>query len=168
VHEHHAPGDRGDRTQDQRQEPEPSAARVASLVLGLGFTVFGPDGLLHFLPQPPLEGGPGALMGVFAASAYMLPMVKGTELVAGLLLVSNRHVPLALTLLAPVLANIVLFHAVLAPSGTAVGLVFLALELYLAWSYRGASAPMLAARVEPSGARADPRAEVIAAASASS
>lgn len=137
-----------------------SAARVASLVLGLGFTVFGLNGFLHFLPQPQLEGAAGALMGAFAASAYMLPMVKGTELVAGLLLLSNRHVPLALTLLAPVLVNIVLFHAVLAPEGTAVGLVFLALELYLAWSYRGAFAPMLAARVEPSGGRAGARAEL--------
>jgi putative oxidoreductase len=68
--------------------------------------------------------------------------------VSGLLLLGNRYVPLALTLLAPVLVNIVAFHAFLAPAGLAVPLVLLAAELYAAWSYRDAFAPMLAARAE--------------------
>jgi hypothetical protein len=65
------------------------------------------------------------------------------------LLLANRFVPLALALLAPVLVNIVLFHGFLAPSGSGPGLVLLALELYLAWSYRAAFRPMLAARAAP-------------------
>jgi hypothetical protein len=75
--------------------------------------------------------------------------VKGTELVAGALLLSNRFVPLALAILAPVLVNIVAYHAFLAPSGIGIGLVLVALTLYLAWSYRAAYRPMLAARVAP-------------------
>jgi hypothetical protein len=65
---------------------------------------------------------------------------------AGLLLLSNRCVPLALALLAPILVNIIAFHAFLAPSGLALPLVLLGLELYLARSYRDAFAPMLQAR----------------------
>jgi len=80
-----------------------------------------------------------AFAGALAQTGYMFTLVKATEVLVGALLLANRFVPLALALIAPVLVNIVLFHAVLAPSGIGAGLVFLALELYLAWSYRGRS-----------------------------
>jgi hypothetical protein len=64
-------------------------------------------------------------------------------------LLSNRFVPLALALVAPVIVNILAFHAFLAPAGLALPLVLLATELVLAYSYRAAFAPMLGARVNP-------------------
>jgi hypothetical protein len=73
-------------------------------------------------------------------------MVKFTEVVAGALLLSNRFVPLALALLAPVVVNIVAFHAFLAPSGVVPALVILAVEIALAYGYRDAYRSMLAAR----------------------
>jgi len=121
----------------------PAAARV---LLGLAFFVFGLNGFLHFLPQPPLSGPPANFAGALFATGYMFPLIKGTEVVASILLLSNRFVPLALAVLAPVLVNIVAFHAFLAPAGLALPLVLLALELYLARSYRDAFAPMLQAR----------------------
>jgi uncharacterized membrane protein YphA (DoxX/SURF4 family) len=124
----------------------PSIARV---VLGLTFLVFGLNGFLHFLPQPPMSGPPADFAGALFATGYMFPLIKGTEVVAGLLLLSNRFVPLALALLAPVVVNIVAFHAFLAPAGMVLPIVVLGLELYLARSYRGAFAPMLQARTEP-------------------
>jgi len=127
----------------------PTAARV---LVGLPFFVFGLDGFLHFIP-PPAPGsvpeGAMALAVAFVKSGYLFQLVKGTELVAGALLLSNRFVPLALAFLAPVLVNIVLYHAFLAPSGIGIGLVLLALTVYLAWSYRAAYRPMLGARVSP-------------------
>lgn len=120
-----------------------AAARV---VLGLAFFVFGLNGFLHFLPQPPMSGPPANFAGALFATGYMFPLIKGTEVAASLLLLSNRFVPLALAVLAPVLINIVAFHAFLAPAGLALPLVLLALELYLARSYRDAFAPMLHAR----------------------
>ena len=124
--------------------------------MGLVFFVFGLNGFLHFIPQPPMEPGPAAsfLGGLFSAS-YMLPLLKGTEVVAGALLLSNRFVPLALTLLAPIIVNIFLFHAVLAPSGVAVPVVIVILESVLAWKYRAAFRPMLAARAVPAAAEVD-------------
>ena len=73
--------------------------------------------------------------------------MTGTKLtIVGALLLSNRFVPLALALIAPVVVNIALVHAFLAPAGIGTGVVVLALEVYLAWSYRKAYRPMLAMR----------------------
>jgi hypothetical protein len=68
---------------------------------------------------------------------------------------SNRFVPLALTILAPVVVNIVAFHAFLAPSGLALPLVIVAIEVFLAWSYRSAFEGVLRARAEGSAASDD-------------
>jgi len=126
--------------------------KVPSVVrsfLGLGFFVFGLNGFLHFLPQPPAPAPAAAFGGALFATGYMFPLLKGTEVLAGLALLSNRFVPLALAVLAPVLVNILAFHAFLAPAGLAVPVVLLAAELYLAWAYRDAFAPMLRARAVP-------------------
>ena len=123
---------------------------VARYLLGFGFVVFGLNFFLHFLPQPKdIPPAAGAFVGALIASGYVMNVVKSIEVVAGLLLLSNRFVPLALTLLAPLLVAIVGFHAFLAPAGLPVAVVFLALELYLAYSYREAYAPMLKSRVAP-------------------
>ena len=121
----------------------PTAAR---LLLGLVFTVFGLNGFLHFLPAPPAPPPAMAFGGALLASGYLFPLLKGTEVVAGLLLLGGRFVPLGLTLLAPIVVNIVGFHLFLAPAGLPLPIVVLALELYLAWSYRTSFAPMLQAR----------------------
>jgi uncharacterized membrane protein YphA (DoxX/SURF4 family) len=126
------------------------APLVIRLLLGLMFFVFGLNGFLNFLPQPQgIPAGAAAFGGALAATGYMFPLIKGTEVLAGLLLLSNRFVPLALVLLAPIVVNIVAFHLVLAPAGSAVALVALALELFLAWSYRDSYRSVLAARAVP-------------------
>jgi len=127
----------------------PSAAR---LLLGLVFTVFGLNGFLHFIPTPPMSGPAGAFGGAMFATGYLFQLVKSTEVIGGLLLLSNRFVPLALALLAPVVVNIVAFHTFLAPSGLPLPLLILALEIYLARSYRDAYSSMLQARTAPTSA----------------
>jgi uncharacterized membrane protein YphA (DoxX/SURF4 family) len=123
---------------------------AARILLGLIFFVFGLNFFLHFLPQPPLAGPAGAFAGAMFATGYLFVLVKVVEVTCGLLLLAGRFVPLALTLLAPIVVNIVFFHAFLAPSGIALPLVVLALELFLAWSYRNVYRPMLAVRAVPS------------------
>lgn len=88
------------------------------------------------------------------ASGYFFPLLKGTEVISGLLLLSNRFVPLALTMLAPIVVNIVAFHAFLAPAGLGLAGLVLALEVYLAWAYRAAYRSVIVAHVEPEGAAA--------------
>lgn len=122
------------------------ATTVARVLLGLAFFVGGLDGFLHFLPQPTTPPPEQALSLAMALmkSGYMFQLIKGTEVLAGALLLSNRFVPLALVLLAPVLLNIVAFHAFLAPDGLGISIVLIALEFALAWVYRAAYRPMLA------------------------
>jgi uncharacterized membrane protein YphA (DoxX/SURF4 family) len=125
----------------------PTAARI---LLGLVFTVFGSNFFLHFLPQPPMEPGPAVDLAMALMNSYVMTLVKTLEVVAGVLLLSNRFVPLALAALAPIVVGINGFHLTLAPAGGGPGYLVLALELYLAWAYRDAFKPMLQARTEPS------------------
>jgi hypothetical protein len=122
------------------------AKTAARLLLGAAFTVFGLNGFLHFIPMPAPTGLAAVFMGGLGATGYMFPLIKGTEVVAGLLLLSNRFVPLALTILAPVVVNIVAFHAFLAPAGLALPLALTALGIYLAYTERAVFAPVLQAR----------------------
>jgi uncharacterized membrane protein YphA (DoxX/SURF4 family) len=125
---------------------------AARSLLGLVFLVFGLNFFFHFIPQPPMPAAAGAFAGAMFATGYLFFLVKVVEVTCGALLLVGRFVPLALTLLAPIVVNIVFFHAFLAPAGIVVPLVVFALEVYLAWAYRAAFRPMLAARVAPSSA----------------
>ena len=131
---------------------------VARIVLGLVFFVFGLNGFLHFLPQPPAPPAAAAFGGALAATGYMFPLLKAVEVTAGALLLAGFFVPLALTLLAPIIVNIVAFHLFLAPGNYPVIGLVLAAELYLAWTHRAAFAPMLARRPLGSAAAAEARA----------
>jgi hypothetical protein len=124
-------------------------ATGARILQGAAFLTFGLNGFLNFLPMPAPPPAAGAFFGALFATGYMLPLIKSTEVLTGVLLLTNRFVPLALALIAPVLVNIVAFHAFLAPAGIALPLFLLATELVLAWSYRKAYAPMLRAVVAP-------------------
>jgi uncharacterized membrane protein YphA (DoxX/SURF4 family) len=133
---------------------------AARVVLGLGFFVFGLNGFLHFLPQPPMSGVSAQFLGALFATGFLVGLIKGTEVVTGLLLLSGRYVPLALTVLAPVVVNILAYHAFLAPAGLLIPIVFAALGIYVAYAHRNAFAPMLQARTplaDSTGSRA-PRA----------
>jgi hypothetical protein len=124
---------------------------IARMLMGLMFFVFGLNGFLHFIPQPktPMPEGAAAFAGALMKTGYMFPMVMGTQLLVGALLLSNRLVPLALALIAPVVVNIVAFHLFLAPAGLGLALFVLALELYLAWAYRSTYRSMLTIRSRP-------------------
>ena len=117
----------------------PTASR---LLLGLIFVVFGLNGFLNFIPPPPSPPGAIAFGTALAQSGYLFPLLKATEIAAGLMLLSGVLVPLSLTLLAPIVVNIVGFHLFLAPGGMPIALAVLALELHLAWVHRAAFAPL--------------------------
>lgn len=123
---------------------------VARLLLGFTFVVFS---LNYFVPFLPAEPPPVAALPFIGAlvSSGLLTFIKTIELVAGLALLANRGVPLAMAVLAPIIVGINFFHLVLAPSGAVIGLTLVALELILAYGYRNAFAPMLRLRVVPEG-----------------
>ena len=120
----------------------------ARILLGLVFLVFGLNGFFYFIPPPstPLPEPAMAFVGALMATGYMLPLVAGTQVLAGALLLANRFVPLALILLAPVVVNIIAFHLFLEPSGLPIATVVVALEIYLIWNHRAAFRALLVAR----------------------
>src|SRR5882672_6222007 len=140
------------------------AKTAARLLLGAIFTVFGLNGFLHFLPAPPPAGLAAVFVGGLGASGYFFPLLKGAEVITGLLLLSNRFVPLALTILAPIVVNIVAFHAFLAPAGLALPLIIVALGVFLAYTERAVFAPLLQARSTEPVPQSNPRGHAQAAA----
>lgn len=122
------------------------AALIARILLGLLFLVFGLNGFLHFIPMPPPTGLAGQYMGALFLSHY-LTVVFLIQIIGGALLLANRFVPLALTLLGPVLVNILLFHSFLAPAGLPLALVTTLLWLTVFSSVRRAFSGVFAQRV---------------------
>lgn len=118
---------------------------IPRVFLGAIFFLFGLAGLLHLIPRQEMEGAAAVYMAGLSGT-YLFTLVKVTEVAVGALLLSNRFVPLALVLLAPVMVNIVGFHLFYAPSGLAMPIVLLAAQVYLAWQHRAAFSSMLTAR----------------------
>jgi putative oxidoreductase len=112
---------------------------IARLLLGLVFTVFGLNAFLHFFPTPPLPGLAGQFMGALLGSHYYV-IAFGTELIGGALLLSNRYVPLALTLLGPVVVNILGFHMFLNSENMAPAIVVTVLWFVAFWQVRSSFA----------------------------
>jgi len=133
-------------TTSRRPQWLPAIARV---LMGLAFLVFGLNGFLNFMT--PKEMPPKDIMDVVGAlmKAGYMKVISGAEVIAAVMLLTNRFVPLALALLAPILVGIITFHITMQMSTIVPGIVLLAIELYLAWAYRGAFRSMLAAKVSP-------------------
>jgi hypothetical protein len=93
-----------------------TASTVARYLAGVIFLVFGLNGFLHFIPLPPPSGVAGQFMGALFVSHY-LTLIFALQVIGAVLLLANRYVPLALAILAPVIVNILSFHALMAPSG---------------------------------------------------
>lgn len=107
---------------------------IARLLLGFVFFASGLVGLFNLVPPPPdlperLQVFNAGLM----ASGYFMALLKLTETVCGVLLLSGFFVPLALVILAPVALNIFLVHAFLAPSGLPLAIVLGLLMVYLSF-----------------------------------
>ena len=70
-------------------------------------------------------------------------LLKVTELICGILLLSGRFVPLALVVLAPISINIFMVHLIMAREGLPVAIFVVASHLFLAYYYRDAFKPLL-------------------------
>jgi putative oxidoreductase len=93
-----------------------TASVVARYLAGVIFLVMGLNGFLHFIPFPLPPGIAGEFMGALYVSHYLW-VIFAFQVIAGVLLLANRYVPLAVAMLAPVIVNILTFHALMAPSG---------------------------------------------------
>jgi uncharacterized membrane protein YphA (DoxX/SURF4 family) len=125
-----------------------TAIVVARILLGLIFVVLGLNGFLLFIPAPPPTGLAGTFYDAMFASHYSV-LVFGVQVIAGAMLLLNRFVPLALVLLAAVLANILAFHITMMPSGLPLPLFVTLLWLAVALPLRSHFAPLFAQKAQP-------------------
>ena len=121
---------------------------VAKYALGLIYFIFGLNGFLQFIPMPPLPEQAGAFMGGLAASGYFFPVLKATEVVGGLALLSGFFAPLALVVLAPITLQIFLFHAILTPGiqNSVMPVLMIVMHLLSAKLYWDVYKPLLKAK----------------------
>ena len=116
---------------------------IARSLLGLVFVVFGLNAFLNFIPLPPPKGElAGEFMKALFVSHYLYA-VKCFEISGGLLLLTGRFTPLGLTLVGPVIVNILFYDLFLDPSGLPLGIVLAILALFLLWQKRHAFAGLL-------------------------
>ena len=125
-------------------------ALIARILLGLIFVVFGLNGFLNFIPPPQMPPGDMlTFLTVVSKTHYMVP-VFALQVIGGALLLIGIFVPLGLTLLAPILFNVLVFHILLNPSGIVPGAVATVLWLILFFAYRQYFAGIFTANAQPS------------------
>jgi putative oxidoreductase len=124
-----------------------TASTVARYLAGVIFLVFGLNGFLHFIPLPPPSGVAGQFMGALFVSHY-LTLIFALQVIGAVLLLANRYVPLALAILAPVIVNILSFHALMAPSGLPLALFVTVLWALVFVYVRSAFASLFQARFQ--------------------
>ena len=126
--------------------------KVSRFLLGLIFLIFGLNGFLHFIPMPPPSGVAGQFFGALFVSNYLV-LIFGLQVISGALLLVNRFVPLALTILAAIIVNILLFHVLMNPAGLGLAVFAAILWGVVFASVRSAFAGIFQARVDMKTAR---------------
>jgi hypothetical protein len=127
-----------------------TASVIARYLAGVIFLVMGLNGFLNFIPFPPPAGVAGQFMGALYVSHYLW-VIFAFQVIAGVLLLVNRYVPLAVAMLAPVIVNIITFHALMAPSGLPLALFVAVLWAAIFIDVRPAFSGLFQSRLQPRG-----------------
>ena len=123
------------------------AVIIARVLLGLVFLVFGLNNLHAFMPMQMPPGDAGTLSTIMFMHGW-ITFHGVLYVIAGVLLVVGRYVPVGLVILGPILVNILLFHLTLLPAGIGPGLVCAVLEIFLIYAYWPAFRAIFTAKME--------------------
>ena len=115
---------------------------IARILLGLMMVVFGSNPFLKFLPMQLPPGLAGQYLTVLFQS-HIVYVVGAVQVIGGLLVFINRYVPLGLTLLGPVIVNILCYHLFMDPKGIGPGILALICWFILFFRYRQSFAGIL-------------------------
>jgi putative oxidoreductase len=123
--------------------------KIATIILrslmGLLFLFSSITYLFNLIAPPPLTGAIKTFHEGLEASVYLLPTVKTIELVCGIAFVVGRFVPLATVLISPIIVNIVLVHAFMAPEGLPVAAFLVFANAFVAYYHRERYKPLFKA-----------------------
>src|SRR6202140_4029407 len=125
-----------------------TVSAIARYLAGVIFLVFGLNGFLNFIPLPPPGGIAGQFLGALYTSHYLM-VIFAFQVIAAVLLLVNRYVPLAVAILAPVIVNILSFHAFMAPGGLPLALFVAVLWAAIFIDVRPAFSGLFQSRLEP-------------------
>ncbi len=117
--------------------------KIITALAGLIWLIFGLNNFLHFFPIPEPSQAEADFMRALENTGYVLPFVYAVQIVAGLMLLARRLVPLALLLLAPIVANILLYDIFMNPSGLVIGGVIGALYVAVLFDHGQKFIPLL-------------------------
>lgn len=112
-------------------------------IYGLFWLVFGLNGFFHFFAIPAPSGEAATFMQALVDTGYVMPIVYGTQIIAGIMLLTRRFVPLALLILGPIVMNIMLYDLFLNSSGLVIGCILSAFYAILFFNDRQKFLPLL-------------------------
>jgi putative oxidoreductase len=122
------------------------ASTISRYLLGLIFLTFGLNGFLNFIHMPPPTGVAAQFFGaLFVSKLYVV--IFALQIVPAVLLLANRYVPLALTILAAIIVNILSFHILMAPAGLPLALFVAILWILVFISVRSAFSGLFQSRL---------------------
>jgi putative oxidoreductase len=121
---------------------------ISRYLLGLIFLTFGLNGFLHFIPMPPPVGVAAQFFGALFVSHFYVVLFF-LQIVPGVLLLANRYVPLALTILAAFIFNILCIHIFMAPAGLPLAFFVAVLWVVVFVGVRPAFSGLFQARLQP-------------------
>ena len=125
------------------------AVMIVRVLVGLVFVVFGANAFLNFIPSPPLPANAAGQFVTALISSHYFAVVGAAQLLGGLLLLINRYVPLGLTILGPVVVNILSYHFFMDPPGIPRAIVAAALWFFLFYAYREYFSSLFVQRAVP-------------------
>lgn len=117
--------------------------KIITGLFGLFWIVFGLNNFLHFFPIPAPSAAGADFMQALEKTGYLLPLIYGSQIIVGAMLLVRRFIALALLLLAPVVANIILYDLFLNPSGLVIGGVIGAMFAAILFDHRQKFIPLL-------------------------
>ncbi len=115
---------------------------LARTLMGLLFLFASITYFFKLITPPPPTGAMKAFSDGLQASRYLMPTAKAVELSCGLAFVTGRFVPLAAVLIAPIIVNIVLVHAFLAPEGLPLAIFLVLANGLVAYYHRDRYRPL--------------------------
>jgi putative oxidoreductase len=124
---------------------------ICRILLGLGFVVFGANILHPFLPMPPMDpAAPATQWQMLMMASGWMKVIGAAQLLGGLLVLIGGTLPAGLCILAPVLVNILCFHAFfMGGKSIGAGLVFTLLWFVLLYAYRASFAGIFTTKAAP-------------------
>ena len=106
------------------------------ILLGSIFILSGINGFLQIFPEPQFSVEGSSFITRLKESGFWWLLLKTTEIVGGVLLISKSLGRFGVLLLAPITLAIVAFHLVFSIQGSALGFLVFTLELLLIFMWR--------------------------------